>query len=191
MLDLGRPKDQAAFYCVVSGSDSPCLSSDRYPASLTVNAGARGRPHKHGRPRSLTKPPRWEAARATAPVKRLWMCRWDGTRAQGPAGEPVCARGKRRASPPVSRAWLGLQYPAPFRRIWARTGQTPPRALDLYCGLRSKLISSTPTRGVQGKGFSLSGSCARRSDDTDAPSRVVSGPVAAGSAFMLPYFVRC
>src|SRR5262249_47898921 len=29
--------------------------------------------------------------------------------------------------------------------------------------------------------------CARRSDDTDAPSGVASGPMAAGSAFMLPH----
>jgi transcriptional regulator with XRE-family HTH domain len=33
--------------------------------------------------------------------------------------------------------------------------------------------------------------CARRSDDTDARSGVASGPVAAGSALILPHFVRC
>jgi hypothetical protein len=33
--------------------------------------------------------------------------------------------------------------------------------------------------------------CARRSDDTDSPSWVVPGPMAAGSAFMLPHLVRC
>ncbi len=33
-------------------------------------------------------------------------------------------------------------------------------------------------------------SCARRPDDTDAPSGVVTGPMAAGSAPMLPHLVR-
>ena len=34
-------------------------------------------------------------------------------------------------------------------------------------------------------------SCARRSDDTDAPSGVTSGPMAAGSVVMPRHLVRC
>jgi hypothetical protein len=34
-------------------------------------------------------------------------------------------------------------------------------------------------------------SCALRSDDTDARTVVASGPLAAGSVFMLPHLVGC
>ncbi len=55
---------------------------------------------------------------------------------------------------------------------------------------RLDLRSARPPRDIRGMPSS-SLAILLQSDDTDSPSRVVSGPVAAGSAFMLTYFVRC